>query len=220
MRRAGLLAAVGICAIGAFGAPAAVAAPAAIQGGTAAGADLFSAPSYLHDAGTVATLTWVGGGRHNVTANAQGPDGEALFRSDTIGSGSTAVQGTQYVAQASYPFSCTIHPGMNSSLAVNAGTPLPRPTIALKLASTKLAKVASKGKVSVKVTLAGGQPGSVRIKLGKRVLGSKNIVRSGTVAVALSAKGKASLEAKKKVTLKLEGSVDFGSPAKASGKLR
>jgi plastocyanin len=200
--------------------PSAHAAPASIVGGVA-GPDenLFSAGVYPHDAGTQATLTWAAGGTHNVTASALGPDGKPLFRSTDVSSGSTRVGGSQYVPVGAYAFSCTIHPGMNSSLDVNAGTPLPRPTIAVRLASKNLAKVAAKGKVSVKVTLSGGQPGSVKVRLGKTVLGTKAAAKSGTLPVALSKKGRTALEGRRKAKLKVEGAVDFGSPATASGKL-
>lgn len=220
--RSSILAALVVLAL-AGTASSAHAAPASIVGGVASppapDPNVFSSPTYLHDAGTVATLTWVAGGSHNATATAPGPDGGPLFVSDTIGSGSAQVQGTQYLPVAAYPFTCTIHPGMNAQLNVNAGTPQPRPTIALKLNSKKLAKVASKGKVSVKVTLTGGQEATVSVKLGKKLLGTKTTTKSGTLVVPLSAKGKKALEGKKKASLKVEGTVAFGSPAKATGKL-
>jgi plastocyanin len=182
--------------------------------------NLFSLASYNHDAGTVASMTWAAGGSHNVTASAKGPDGNSLFRSATIGSGSTSVSGTQYLAIGAYPFVCTIHAGMSSSLNVNTGTPLARPTVAVKLASKGLAKVVAKAKASVKVTLTGGQTATVTLKLGKKSLGSKTTAKSGTLAVPLTAKGRKALEGKTKAKLKVEASVDFGSPAKASGTLK
>jgi plastocyanin len=219
-RRAGRLAAGAAgAAVMLVAAPAAVAAPANIIGGVGSN-DVFSAASYDHEAGTVATLTWAAGGSHNVTAGATGPDGKPLFSSDTIASGSTAVRGTQYLPPNSYPFSCTIHFGMNSTLNVNTGTPLPRPTVAVKLTSTKLAKVVAKKKVATKVTLTGGEAARVAVKLGKRTLGSGTTSESGGLAVKLGGKGVKALEGKKKAKLTLEASVDFGSPAKASGTLK
>ncbi|HEX2360009.1 MAG TPA: hypothetical protein VHH72_09360 [Solirubrobacterales bacterium] len=221
MRRRAALLAAGAAGAAAMlaAAPTAVAAPATIIGGTAAG-DFFSAPSYAHEAGTTATLTWAGGGSHNATAGAAGPDGKPLFRSDTIPSGTTPVRGTQYLPLGSYPFSCTIHLGMNSTLDVNSGTPQPRPTVAVKLTSTKLAKVVAKRKVATKVTLTGTEAATVTVRLGKKQLGTATTAKSGGLPVKLSAKNAAALGAKRKAKLKLEASVDFGSPAKASGTLK
>jgi len=196
------------------------AAPANIIGGVA-GPDpnLFSAPSYNHDAGTIATLTWAAGGSHDVAATATGPDGKPILDSDTIGSGATAVRGSQYLPLGTYPFICTIHFGMNSSLNVNAGAPLPRPTVAVKLASKGLDKVVKKGKANVQVTLTGSEPAAITLKLGKKVLGSKTAARGGTLVVPINAAGKKALGKKSKASLTIEATVDFGSPAKATGKL-
>ncbi len=164
-------------------------------------------------------MTWTAGGPHNVTGSATGPDGKPIFESDTIGSGATAVRGTQYLPLGSYPFICTIHFGMNSTLKVNAGTPLPRPTITSKLASKGIAKVAKKGKVNVKVTLAGTETGTVTVKLGKLTLGTKDINASGTLVIPVSQAGKTALSKKSKASLTIESVVAFGSPSKATGKL-
>ena len=196
------------------------AAPANIIGGVA-GPDpnLFSAPSYNHDAGTTATMTWTAGGSHNVTGSATGPDGKPIFESDTIGSGATAVRGTQYLPLGTYPFICTIHFGMNSTLNVNAGTPLPRPSVAVKLASKGLDRVVKKGKANVKVTLGGTEPATVTLKLGKLTLGTKDTTQSGTLVIPISKAGKTALSRKSKASLSIEAAVAFGSPTKATGKL-
>lgn len=220
MRRlAGLVA--GGAALLALAAPAAQAAPANVQAGVA-GPDpnLFSAAAFAHDAGAVATMTWVAGGSHNVTAGTTGPDGKPLFRSPTVGSGATAVQGTQYVPQGVYAFSCTIHPGMNSALNVNAGAPQPRPKVALKAKGQKLAKVVKKRKLIVTMSLSGGQRATVTVKLGKRAIGRAGTAKSGKLAVKLSGKGVKTLKRKRKAKLKLDASVDFGSPAKAKAILK
>ena len=130
------------------------------------------------------------------------------------------MQGTQYLPLGAYPFSCTIHFGMNSTLNVNTGTPLARPTVAVKLTSTKLAKVVAKKKVATKVTLTGGEAATVAVKLGKRTLGTGTTSKSGGLPVKLSAKGVKALEDKRKATLTLAASVDFGSPATSKGKLK
>lgn len=88
----------------------------------------FTAPSYDHEAGTVATLTYSSlFVPHNAVSTDTQPNGENLFDSATITEGSTPINGTQYLPPGDYPFVCTIHaPFMASSLHVT-GTPLPRP---------------------------------------------------------------------------------------------
>jgi plastocyanin len=227
-RRAGsaITVAAAVAAAVAIAAPAASAAPANIIAGSG-GVDpnLFSAPSYAHDAGTTAQMTWAAGGSHNVTSTTLGPDGKSLFSSATVGSGATPVNGTKYLQLGTYPFTCTIHPGMNSSLNVNAGTPLARPTIAVKLLSRSLSGIRNKGQVGVKVTLTGNEPATITLKLGKKKLSfPKTTTASGKITVSLTTKGKAALvkavEDKRKATVKVEGVVDFGKPAKASGTVR
>jgi len=198
---------------------AASAAPAQIDAGVG-GADVFSAPPYNHEAGTVATLTWVGSGAHNATATAPGPDGKALFRSDDLIVGSGPIRGTQYLAAGSYPFVCTVHPGMASTLDVTAGTPQARPTVAVKLTSAKIAKVVKKKKLAAKLTLTGGEPATVTARLGKAKLAAATSARSGALALKLSKSAVSKLAKRKKATIKLDAAVDFGSPATASGQLK
>ena len=218
--RASIVSVIAVAAVAAT-ASSAHAAPANIIGGVA-GPDpnLFSAPSYNHDAGTTATLTWAAGGSHDVAGSANGPDGKPILDSDTIGSGQTQVRGSQYLPIGTYPFICTIHFGMNSSLNVNAGTPLARPTIAAKLASKSLDKVTKKGKINVKVTLTGTEVATVTLKLGKLTLGTKDTTKSGTLVVPVSKAGKTALGKKSKATIAIDAAVAFGSPVKATGKLK
>lgn len=198
---------------------AAAAAPASIDAGVG-GADVFSPPPYNHEAGTVATLRWVGSGMHNAIATAAGPDGEALFRSDDLLSGSGPIRGTQYLTAGSYPFVCTVHTGMTSTLDVTAGTPQPRPTVAVKLTSAKIAKVVKKKRLAAKVTLTGAEPATVTAKLGKSQLAAATASRSGALALKLSRSALSRLAKRKKATIKLDAAVDFGSPATASGRLK
>ena len=219
MRRlAGLLAAAG--ATLAIAAPAASAAPANITAGVAPDQNVFGAPTFAHEAGTVATVTYVAGGTHNVTANEKGPDGGPLFRSANIISGSAAVRGTQYVPAGGYQFTCTIHLGMSSTLDVTSGTPLARPTVTVKLTSTKIAKVVKKRKLATKVTLQGVEPVTVTAKLGKTKLGTGTTSKSGALTLKLANKAVNTLAKKKKATIKLDAAVDFGSPSSTKGKLK
>jgi len=208
-------------AIGAIGAPSASAAPANIDAGV--GGDFFGAASYNHDAGTVAFMTWVGGGSHNVVASSKGPDGEALFSSGTISLGSTAVNGTQYAAIGAYPFSCTIHPGMNSSLNVNAGAPLARPDVELAVKTKSLKQALKKAEVKVRATITGGsgEQADIDLKLGKKKIGIGTATTSTKVLkIALTKKGHSALERKTKATVTATAAIEFGEPDTAKGKLK
>ena len=199
----------------------ALGAPAAITGD---GADTFvGGPNYSHDAGTVATLT-VTGSTHNVMATAKGPDGKALFRSATISGGSTPVNGTQYLAPGSYPFICTIHPTtMTGNLIVGAGTPLARPSVAVKILDKKLQTVLKNKKLKVKLTTTGSGNVPVDAFLGKKTITSRTQVDapgSTVLKLPLTTKGRKALAKKAKAKVTVKSSIDFGSPVQVSGKLK
>jgi plastocyanin len=215
-RRAVLIGAAAALVLG-MGAAVAWAAPASIVG---EGDNTFNAGSYAHDGGTVAQLT-VTGSTHNATANATGPDGKALFRSATVSSGNTPVDGTQYLNAGSYSFICTIHPTtMQATLSVT-GTGLSRPTVDLAVTSRKLAKVVKKGKIAVKATTTGSPKVDLTAALGKRTIGKGTIPAGGTAgAVKLTKAGKQALRGKEQATIKVTGSIDFGAPDTVKSKLK
>jgi plastocyanin len=215
-RRGAVAGAAGAAVLLGLWAAVAWAAPATIVGD---GNNSFNAPSYAHDGGTVAQLT-VTGSNHNVTANANGPDGKALFRSNTITGGSTPVNGTQYVSAGSYPFICTIHPNMQATLNVT-GSGLPRPTVDVAVSSRKLAKVLKKGKLAVKVTTTGAPEVALKAALGKRTIATGTVPAGGTTAaLKLTKAGKRALAGKEKATVNVTGSIDFGAPDTAKAKLK
>jgi plastocyanin len=212
----------GVC-IALFGVTAAIAlaAPANITNDPAA--DLFLPTSFNHDAGTVATYTHSGSSPHNVTATQKGSDGQALFSSATISSGSTPVNGTQFLGPGSYPFFCTVHgPSMSGTLVV-AGTPLARPSVALKVLDKKLAKVLKKSQLRVQVTTTGSGKAPLSAFLGKKqVATAGEAIAPGTkvVKLRLTSKGRAALAKKTKATLTVKSSIPFGTPVKATAKLK
>src|SRR5437763_14389802 len=66
-------------------------------------------------------------GNHDVTADAPGPDGKPLFKSETIkGDGSEVeVVGAQQLKHGDYTFHCSIHSFMTATLHVtDNGTPV------------------------------------------------------------------------------------------------
>jgi plastocyanin len=211
-----MLAGAAIAAVLGLGAAVAWAAPANIVG---TGGDVFTPTTYTHEGGTVAQLT-VTGSTHNATANAKGPDGKALFGSNTISGGSTPVNGTQYLSAGSYPFICTIHPTTMQATLNVTGTGQPRPTIDLTVTSRKLAKVLKKGKIAVKAATTGNPEVALTAALGKRKIGSGTIAAGGTTgALKLSKAGRQALRGKDKATVKVTGLIDFGAPDTAKRKL-
>jgi plastocyanin len=198
-------------------------APATIIG---TGANTFDAPTYTINQGDTSSLQ-IQGGTHNATANQTGPDGKALFRSSTISSGSTPVRGTEYLTTGSYPFICTVHPTtMQATLNVSTtGTPKPRPALLLKLVSRKIAKVVKKRTLVVQVTPNSAvSDATIEAKLGKtslaKLTGLSLPAGAQNVKLKLSKKAKAKLARKKKATIALSGSVPFGAPTTATGKLK
>jgi plastocyanin len=215
--RRGALAGAASAAVLGVGAAVAWAAPAAIEG---TGANTFNATSYAHDGGTVAQLT-VTGSSHNVTAYANGPDAKTLFRSGTISGGTTPVNGTQYLSAGSYSFFCSIHPDTMQATLNVTGTGLPRPTVDVAVSSRKLSKVLKKGKLAVKVATTGAPEVALAAVLGKRTIATGTVRAGGTTAaLKLTKSGRQALAGKDKATVKVTGSIEFGTPDTAKAKLK
>jgi hypothetical protein len=185
----------------------------------------YSAPSYTIDQGELAQLQ-VTGSSHNATAHQNGPDGNALFRSPTISSGNTGVNGTQYLGAGDYTFFCTVHPStMQATLHVSTnGTPQARPSATLALRTTKISKALKKGlSVGINANTKIDGVGLVA-KLGKATIGQANglslAAGQQVDVVKLSKAGKSKLRSKSKATVKVTADIPFGSPASAKGKLK
>jgi plastocyanin len=214
-----------VIAVAAFGAMAyagfALAATDTIVGGPA---DSFTLPTYNTDQGAVVPFQ-NNGGSHNVTARQGGPDGDALFRSDTTTSGITPVNGTQYLSAGDYPFFCTVHPTtMQGTLRVTgAGAPQARPSATLKLRTKTISKAVKKGllvSVNASTQISGAE---LTAKLGKTTLGRMSTtLASGaqTKKVKLSKAGKSKLRKKGKAKVKVTADIPFGSPATAKANLK
>ena len=167
----------------------------------------------------------VTGDSHNVTAHQNGPDGAALFRTPTISSGTTGVQGTQYLSAGTYTFFCTVHPTtMQATLIVTGnGTPQARPSGSLSVRSKKLAKVSKKG-ILVAVTASTTVDGaSLTAKLGKTTIGKAGglsfAAGQTSQTVKLSKAGRNKLKGKKKATVSVTADIPFGAPATGKAKL-
>jgi plastocyanin len=188
------------------------------------GDNTFSAATYTTDQGEVVQLN-VTGSSHNATARQNGPDGQALFRSPTIGGGTTGVQGTQYLSAGDYTFFCTVHPTtMQATLHVtSAGAPQARPTATVSVRSRKISKVTKKG-LQVAITTGAKVDGaSLVAKLGKTTIGKLDglSLASGQqfATVKLTKAGKSQLGRKSKASVTVTATIPFGSPATGKAKL-
>jgi len=172
------------------------------------------------DQGEKVTLQNMDLAGHDVTSNESGDDGRPLFRSELISPGASGpVVGTEYLVTGTYPFFCSVHPGMEATLEVtSAGTPVPRPQpgVAVKVVSKDLQRVVESGKLklgirSAKASLTVG----ARAKSGKRsiALGSKKLKwdgGKGRVKLKLSDAARKALAKRKKATLIATATADHG----------
>ncbi len=186
----------------------------------------FSLTSYTMDQGDRPTLQNTGVNQHNATASSNGPDGKPLFSSPTIGTGTTTLNGTQYLTTGGYTFICTIHPDtMIATLSVSAnGTPIPRPAMTLKLLSRSVKKVLKNGLLVQIDATAKSESIGVEAKLGKTTIAKVQDVSEAQgrtfLKVKLNKVGKNKLADLEKATIRLNGTLAFGSPTTARGKLK
>jgi plastocyanin len=189
----------------------------------------YSKSTFTIDAGQVANFhNETNGVSHTMTASGKGPDHKALFNSGTTSSGKqAAVQGTQYLAPGTYHFFCLIHGlSMSANLVVSGnGAPVARPEIAVRVLSSKLDTVASSGKLKLKLSAVTESDNlTLTARKGAKKLGSKRNVdlRAGasrTIKLPLTAAGRNALAGLGSATVKVTGSVPFGSLASAHRKL-
>ncbi len=171
----------------------------------------FMTPVTTIDQGEKVTLHNTDLVNHNVVSEKSGDDGQPLFRSEDVPPGASGpVVGTEYLVTGTYPFVCTLHPGMDATLEVtSAGTPVPRPQpdVTVKIRSKNLQKVVDTGKLklrlrSAKATVTIG----ARARAGKSsiALGSKKLKwdgGAGRVTLKLSDAARDALDKRKRATV-------------------
>jgi plastocyanin len=143
----------------------------------------FGSPVTTIDQGEKVTLQNFDIAGHDAVATDKGPDGKRLFGSDLVAPGESGpVRGTEYLTTGSYPFICTIHPGMGATLEVTSeGTPAARPTapeVQVKIVSKDLQTVVRDGKLRLRVTSTKASVTvAARAKAGKKTfaLGSRTV---------------------------------------------
>jgi len=190
----------------------------------------FAPGPYSQDLGEIPIFeNPVGAAVHNVTAVGNGPDDRPLFRSQTITAGNTSpVNGTQYLEGGTYPFSCTLHPGMDSELVVDGtkGTVVPRPAIRVSVPAQRLKAVRRSGRITVSVKAMSGSPTvNLSARGGKRSIGIASGIKlstgaTKTIRLRLTRAGRKAVSKGRKVTVSVKGSIAFGSPSSAGRTLR
>jgi len=174
------------------------------------------------DQGEKVTLQNIDVAGHDVTAADTGDDGKPLFRSELIAPGSSGpVAGTEYLVTGTYPFVCTVHPGMDATLEVtSAGTPVPRPQadgVSVKIRSGKLRRVVKTGKLKVRVASGAGEVAlKGRARSGKRKVAFKrrtvafDSAGTRTVALKLSRAGRKQLRNRRRAKVTVTATADHG----------
>jgi plastocyanin len=185
----------------------------------------FSLAIYTMDQGDRPTLKNDGVNQHNATAILNGPDGEPLFSSPTIGTGTTTLEGTQYLTAGGYTFICTIHPQMVATLSVSGnGAPVPRPTLGLRVIGKSIGTAIKRG-LRVRMDL-GSKADNLELeaKLGKTTIAEQGGISQaqGTSfqQLKINKAGKSKLRKREKATITVTGTVPFGSPASTRARLK
>lgn len=189
----------------------------------------YSKSTFTIDAGQVAQFqNQTSGFDHTMTAALKGPDRKALFNSGITSFGSQApVNGTQYLAPGTYHFFCLIHgPSMSADLVVTGnGTPVARPKVTVKVLSTKLTKVASSGKLKLKLkAVTDSNDVTLTASKGAKKLGSKPSLNlaagtAKTIQLPLTGAGRHALQGLGSAKVKVIAAVPFGASASAKRSL-
>ena len=179
---------------------------------------------------------------HNVVANGT-EDGKPLFESDIIDAGASGpVRGTEFLVTGSYPFRCTLHPGMDATLVVSGnGTPQPKPGTPpsptspgdttpavgkVAIADRKLSAVRKRKAIRVRATTNERAKFVFTVKSGPKTIakGTATVDDSRTVALKLTSTGRRLVakarSLKVKVTAKITDTIGNASSASASRTLR
>lgn len=183
----------------------------------------FSKPAFTSNEGERPVLAGNGVDFHNVTGKGRGPDGKRLFRSRDISTGTSPVEGAQYLSAGSYPFECTLHLGMEATLVVGPdGTPKARPKVFAAVVRQTLDRIRQTGRLKVRLrSPTGARDVAVTVR-GAGVLlargsgldfaqGSGRVVR-----LRLTRRGRSALAGRRSVRVALRASVPFGTAATAT----
>jgi plastocyanin len=187
----------------------------------------FSKPEFHANEGERPLLVGNGIDFHNVTGKGRGPDGRRLFRSRDIRSGTSPVDGVQYLAAGTYPFECTLHLGMEATLIVDsAGTPKARPRVVAAVLRQTLERVRRTGRLRIRLrSSTGAQDVAVTARGAGALLARGSNIDLGkgasrVIRLPLTRRGRAALAGRRAAKISLRAKVPFGLAATASRTVR
>ena len=182
----------------------------------------YSKPEFQSNEGERPVFTGSNTDFHDVTSRGRGPDGGKLFRSQTIRSGTSPVEGAQYLEAGKYSFVCSVHFGMEATLVVGPdGTPKARPRVVAAVLRQTLARVRETGRLRVRLRSPTGARNVGVTARGAGVVLARKIGldlgrgASRVVGLQLTRRGRAALADRRSVKISLGAKVPFGSPASA-----
>jgi len=176
----------------------------------------FSAPVYSIDQGESLEFANNGDRPHDLISFGT-LSGGFLFSAPRVSPGDTAsVAGVEYLATGTYPFLCSLHPGMESSLSVGSGgTPIERPAVAARILSTSKSALVRSGRVRLSMSTAvAASDVSLRLSYLGKVVASRVVdlvpgSSNGTsLQIPMQVRKKIARQAR--VRLSVAGSVPFG----------
>jgi plastocyanin len=173
----------------------------------------YASPVTTIDQGEKVTLSNIDIAGHDVFSRQRGPDDKPLFSSDLVAPGESGpVNGTEFLVTGTYPFYCTVHPGMEATLEVtSAGTPVERPDapeVEVKVASGDLQRVVRDGKLRLRVTST-----KATVQLAVRAKAGRSSIALGTKTVRFRS------AAERIVTLRLSDSARDALRGRRSAKV-
>ena len=171
---------------------------------------------------------------HDVTADKNGSDGNALFASETIQGGKTSpVKNVEYLTTGDYGFHCSVHPFMTGTIHVTSnGTPKPRtpdnpapnpadttpPDASVVILDSRISGVLEHKGVRVRIQTDEPARFQLTATSGKTKVATGTVTSKGkkTVKLALTKKGKQLLFHANSVKLKVTAKVNDAADNKAS----
>jgi plastocyanin len=161
------------------------------------------------------------GTTHTVTASGKvSGTTTPLFNSGFVSPNVTKfVAGSQYLAPGTYNFFCQIHPSTMSGTLNVTGPPKTRPVVHVRILSTSLSTVRTKGKLRVRARRNVTGPVFLKATGAGTTLGTKTVTVTGGIpldtGIPLTDAGKNAIKNKSSVTVTLKGTPKnrYGIPA-------
>jgi plastocyanin len=183
--------------------------------GTGVG-NTFSASDFAIDQGDSVIFSNTDDRPHNIKSFSLFGGG-FLFDSETLGQGvSGPVDGVEYLASGTYPFFCSLHPGMEADLTVGpGGTARSRPSVVAAILPARKRALARKGILRIALRSEEAVPMlSFEILSNNRRIGSgSEDLAAGTtkvVAIPLPRSLRRKISSIRAIRIRVRGSLPYG----------